>query len=398
MASLLLREQIPITKKIDILDKISEKMNKKYGKVIMGRIGDVPEIMDRLTIKYIPTPSLELNEATGGGFPRRRCTIIAGAEDSGKTSLALETIALNMKKDPNFIAVWLESEASLEKKYIVNTFGIDPNRFFYMDVDNNLGAEGTLDILHDILRTGTADMCVINSLRCLVPEKEQESSLKDITIALQARMNARMTRKFLTLIAEYEIAFVIIQHLATDIGSMSRDPMVVAGGHAIKYWSSLTLDLRKRSVSDSDPIGKEDGVKIGVKILKNHCTPDKFAYVKFVYYAIFGEGIEQYLSTLDKARRQGIAECKGAWIYWYDSDGNVKEKWNGKMSYRNYMIENPEIFKSFTEAVSPEIKAMSGEEIEDIKQLEKTVEDKMLYDDSMPLKNKKKESKENTVA
>lgn len=184
MASLLLREQIPITKKIDILDKISEKMNKKYGKVIMGRIGDVPEIMDRLTIKYIPTPSLELNEATGGGFPRRRCTIIAGAEDSGKTSLALETIALNMKKDPNFIAVWLESEASLEKKYIVNTFGIDPNRFFYMDVDNNLGAEGTLDILHDILRTGTADMCVINSLRCLVPEKEQESSLKDITIAL----------------------------------------------------------------------------------------------------------------------------------------------------------------------------------------------------------------------
>lgn len=84
MASLLLKENMPITKKIDILDKITDKINKKFGKIIMGRIGNTPEIMDRLTIKYIPTPSLELNEAVGGGFPRRRCTIIAGLSDSGR--------------------------------------------------------------------------------------------------------------------------------------------------------------------------------------------------------------------------------------------------------------------------------------------------------------------------
>ena len=124
MASLVKHEDNKtLTEKIAILDKIANKVNEKTGKIIVGRIGANKDIMERLKIQFIPTPSLELNDAIGGGFPRRRCSIIAGLQDSGKTSLALETIALNMKKAPNFIAIWLESENSLEESYIVDTFG-----------------------------------------------------------------------------------------------------------------------------------------------------------------------------------------------------------------------------------------------------------------------------------
>lgn len=405
MADLSPKEHMSISAKLDILDKISDKVNKKFGKCIMGRIGNAPEIMERLTIKYIPTPSLELNEAVGGGFPRRRCTIIAGNPDSGKTSIVLETIGLNMKNDPNFCAIWLESESSLEKNYIINTFKIDPERFFFIEVNASVGTEETLDILYSILQTGVADICAINSLKCLVPTKEQESSLKDITIALQARQNARLTKKFLALVAEYETAFILITHLTTDInaGAMSRDPMIVAGGHAIKYWSSLTLDLRKRSILESDPIGKDEGVKIGVHVLKNHCTPDKFPYVKFAYYAIFGQGIEQYLSTLDKACKQGVLDAKGAWIYWTNKEtGEIKEKWNGKANYRTFMIEHPEIFQELKHELYPDIEKMSDEEIQSVKELEEAIDNNILYDETNPLKKKKtpkkSSSKNNNIA
>ena len=152
-----------------------------------------------------------------------------------------------MKNDPNFIAIWLESENSLEEGYIVDTFGIDPERFFYIEVEAKKPAEEILDILYNILSTGIADICVINSLKCLIPTKEREASLFDTTIALQARLNSRLVSKFTAMVAEYNTAFVLIQRLSTDIGSMSRDPLIVAGGLAIRYWSSLTLDLRKKN-------------------------------------------------------------------------------------------------------------------------------------------------------
>lgn len=371
MASLVKHEDNKtLTEKIAILDKIANKVNEKTGKIIVGRIGANKDIMERLKIQFIPTPSLELNDAIGGGFPRRRCSIIAGLQDSGKTSLALETIALNMKKDPNFIAIWLESENSLEESYIVDTFGIDPNRFFYMEVEAKKTAEDVLDLLYNILSTGVADICVINSLKCLIPSKEKEASLSDTTIALQSRLNSRMTSKFTAMVAEYNTAFILIQRLTTNIGVMNKDPLEVAGGLAIRYWSSLTLDLRKKAVLDSDPINKNEGVKIGVKIIKNHCAPWKNAYVKLDYFAIFGQGIEQYLSTLSRAIEKGIIVSKGAWLYWYDKEGNVKEKWNGKMSYRQYVKDNPDAFNELLNSVGSGVVDMSREEIQEIQEEE----------------------------
>jgi recA bacterial DNA recombination protein len=223
MASIVPEEKAPLKERLKTLDSISFQMNKKFGKVVMGRIGETPEIMERLKIKFIPTPSLELNEATGGGFPRRRCSIITGKEDSGKTSLVLETIAKNQKEDPNFVAGWLETENSLEEDYIVNTFGIDPERFFLIPLDTSVGAEKTLDIVQSIISAGSLDLFCINSLRCLVPTKDMENAMEDASVATAARLNSKMTKRLNAIVAQNDIAFILIGHLSTSIGSMSRD-------------------------------------------------------------------------------------------------------------------------------------------------------------------------------
>lgn len=223
MASIVPLAKKKLQEKLKILDNVAATTNKKYGKVIMGRIGVTPEIMDKLTIKFLPTPVARLNRDLGGGIPRARLTIVTGDEDTGKTSILLETIAFNMKKDPNFTAGWLESEASLEKHYICDTFGIDPNRFFFIPLDIKVGTEKTLDIVEALLATGAVDMFCINSMRCLIPDKEREKSMSDAVVAEQARMNAKMMRKWTGIVAQYETAFCVVQHLTTAIGVMYGD-------------------------------------------------------------------------------------------------------------------------------------------------------------------------------
>ena len=135
-----------------------------------------------------------------------------------------------------------------------------------------------------------------------------------------------MTSKFTAMVAEYNTAFILIQRLTTNIGVMNKDPLEVAGGLAIRYWSLINFRFKKKAVLDSDPINKNEGVKIGVKIIKNHCAPWKNAYVKLDYFAIFGQGIEQYLSTLSRAIEKGIIVSKGAWLYCMIKKVTLKKK------------------------------------------------------------------------
>lgn len=370
MASLLPVKQKTLAEKIKLIDKVADKVNKKYGKAIMGRIGANPEIEGRLKVEFIPTACPDVNLAVGGGFPRRRCTIIAGLEDSGKTSFVLETIGKVMHENAEFTAMWVESENSLDKEYICETFHIDPERFAFMPVDSGIQAEQILDILYEALKTGSIDLCCINSLKALVPTQEMDASMENAVVGTQARMNSRLSRKFNAVVAECNTAFIIITHLTTEIGSAKRDPLVVAGGHAIQYWSSLTMDFRKRSIGPGEPITKEEGVKIGVTVRKNHVMPDKFPYVKVEYYAIFGQGIETVLPLLNAACEKGICEARGAWIRWYNADGTEREKWNGKLAFRNYMLDHPEVFKELSNLVyegGTNIECLSEEEVAQLK-------------------------------
>lgn len=130
--------------------------------------------------------------------------------------------------------------------------------------------------------------------------------------------------------------------------------------------------MRKKSIGPGDPIEKEDGVKIGVTIKKNHVCPTKFPYCKLDYYAIFGQGIELILTALNQAIEKGICQIKGAWIKQYDSEGNEVNKWNGQQKFREYMLANPDEFKKFSEEVYGGIR-LNDEEIEDIKDEENAI-------------------------
>jgi recombination protein RecA len=284
-----------------------------------------------------------------------------------KTSIVLESIGKEMNRDPDFIACWVESENSLDKDYICETFHIDPERFVFIPVDSGISAEEILDILYETMKTGTIDLCCINSLKALVPTQEMDASLGQAVVGTQARMNSRLTKKFNAVVAEFDTAFIMICHLTTQIGSMSRDPLVVAGGHAIQYWSSLTLDMRKRSIGPGELITKEEGVKIGVTIRKNHVMPDKFPYRKLEYYAVFGEGVETILSALNAAIEKGICTAAGAWIRWYTPDKVERNKWCGKAAFRTYMRENPEEFEEFSNLVYGGTR-LSYSELEELKE------------------------------
>lgn len=356
------------------------KINDKVGKQVIGFASD-PTIQERLTIKWIPMPSLRVNEITGGGIPRGKISVLAGDSDSGKTSLMLETIGLNMRNNPDFMALWLESEESLEYEALTTVFGIDLDRFVIINLDRDGAAEVALDRLEAALGMGVFDICVINSLKCLTPSTEFEKEMGSMTIGLQARMNGKLMRKMTALIAEHNCGFVLINHLTTDINKMHGDPLVIAGGRAIRYSSMLTLDIRKRVIQDSDPIAKEEGLKINVSINKNHCRQDRMPYLKTEYFVVYGQGTERSIEIIELAEKCGILTKKGSWYREYsgefDAKGNPLERiledgtkaaWNGMKNTRAYILNHPDYFEYLVNKVENfgqiDVENLSDDEIQ----------------------------------
>lgn len=370
-----------LAEKLSTIDKICDKVNKKAGFKVMGRIGRDKEMLEAMTLRYIPTPCRDLNIAISGkpdgGWPRGRCTLVAGKPDSGKTSILLETIGKRMAADPEFVAAWLESENSLTKEYACGTFKIDPDRFVFIPLNTDYGAEKTMDMIQGVLGTGSIDMFVINSLACLVPTQELEADLESSTVAVQARFNSRLRKKFLAIVGRTDTAFVSVMNLTTSIGSMSRDPLVIGGGLAMQFWSSLTLDFRKHSIGAGEPFTKTEAVKIGATIRKNHCRQDIDGYQKVEYYAVFGKGIDQIVTMVPTAIDAGILEQHGAWLWWkYPSAEDGYIKFNGKGEYRTYMEAHPDKLAeliSMLDADNNNVKDVSAEEAAEIEADEKAI-------------------------
>lgn len=359
------KQEQTLAEKLALIDKISKEVNEKAGKVIVGRLSSTPEMMDKLTIKFIPSICHDFNEATGGGYPRSRCTLIAGNPDSGKTSRILEDVGYNQKLSGDFTCCWIESENSLDKTMVCETFGIDPERFVFINYDANKGAEGILDILYGFMTAVKFDMIVINSLKCLVPTKILEEAMDAQTPAVQARLWSKMVAKFLALVANNETAFILITHLYTGIGTYGS-PQVISGGAAIRYWSALTLSFNRKTIVAGEPITKEEGVHIEVSIKKNHCVTDQLPYKKFDYYAVFGEGTERILTSIKPFVAAGIMAVSGASYVIYNEDGSEFKKLVGKNKYRQFMKDNPDIFNSLMTRLGTRISTvqeMSDEEV-----------------------------------
>lgn len=391
-------QKLSTQERLKLLDKLSDNFNKKKNEVRTGRLGHNKELKENLKVDFISTPSINLNYALGGGIAKGRATIVAGKPDSGKTFLLLETIAKRQKEDPDFIAGWLESEGSLSLKTL-EQIGIDLDRFYYDEIDREGAAEEALDKTEAVIMQGLVDMFVVNSLKCLVPKEELQKSMEQVQVGLQARLNAKMMRKITTAITETNTAFVMIQHLTTQIGTMARDPLIVAGGEAIKYGASVILDLRKLSMSDADPFKKEEATKIGVTVRKNHVITDRFPYCKLDYYAVFGQGIDNYLELLEVAINKGILVKKGAFIRVPDENGDAKvingEKmqWQGNARFKDYCKENPSFFKNILDAIEGDgiIQFIDEEEAEEYINDDKSLEEyeKELEDDDILAESRK---------
>lgn len=366
-----------LAKKLDIIRKASKKSNDFAGETVMGILGESDELQEKLKIKFYPFPSEDLNEATGGGFPKGKITLIYGLEDSGKTTLMLESIGKNMALDPNLVACWIETEKSLEAKFLTDVCKIDLNRFVYKEISGDMTAEETINEIEGLIRAKAINICVINSLKMLIPQIEITKKMEDVVVAEQARFNSRMMKKLTGILDGGETALVLINHLTTSIGGgmpmRGGELLVGSGGKAIRYAAMLMLDLRSASINDSDPITKEEGKKIAVTIKKNHCVPHRNPYVKTYYYAVFGEGTEQVFTTLAKAIERGIMVQRGAWIFLVDENGELSEenKWNGKRKFREDMIEHPEKLDMIKALIGKTYQDMTKAEITELEKQEK---------------------------
>lgn len=342
------------------LAKLIEGINQQSKEVVCGFIDD-PDIQKQINLEFIRTPNDNLNEAIGGGFPKGRLSIVTGLSDSGKTSLMLESVGLAMKESEDFVALWLESEQSLNYDYMINQFHIDPSRFLFIKMTES-GGEEALDKCIAILKSKMVDMFVINSMRALVPKTEMNKSISEDTVATQARMNTKALKQIMSASYAGNIATVVIQHLSTVINSLSRDPYAMGGGLLLKYGGLLMLDMRKQTVLDTDPINKEEGMKVMISVKKNHVTPRLYPYVKVPHFVIYGEGTEQILTALDQALKQGVLRQTGAWIYWDEKD----LKWCGKQAFRQFMKENPDTLQTLKNYIHGDIEVLSEEEMKEL--------------------------------
>jgi recombination protein RecA len=361
-------------------------INKKEGETVIGNINN-EEIAEKLKIYFIETPSMKLNNAIGGGVPRGKFTLVSGEKDSGKTMLLLETMAKGIKEDAEFVGVWFESEDSLENTSI-EMFGItekeQKERFVFMKT-GSIPAESVLDYVIRMAQAGV-DMIVINSLKCLTPEKELKDDMADANIAIQARLNAKFMRKIIPVIADSGTALCIVQHLATDIGVMYGDNKAITGGMAIQYNNMLTMQLRKASINSTHPLYnvKDQYLAIKAKIIKNHCIPTRNPYVTVEYAVEIGKGIDVTQEILDVVFDAGIVDKAGAWIREYNENGpqekgnerilpdGTKAAWNGMAKFVEYVNNNPDYFEYLRAKVEGNFVAesLSSEEIEQLKERE----------------------------
>lgn len=354
------------------LKVINEQAGVKEGEEPVAFFADSPEAKEVNEVKFIPTACTELNECISGkpgtgGYPIGSMTMVIGQADSGKTARILEDIGKAMQADPNFTALWIESEKSVNNDTL-DMLHIDRQRFVMLTMGPQDGGEVVLDRAEALLNTGAFNMFVINSIKALTPKSIINKPISEDTMAVHARMNSKFCAKFIPLFAAKKIAAVVVQHLSTVIGSYG-DPFAMTGGQQLKYLSILQLDFRKQSVGDGDPIKREEGMKISVTVKKNHVNTSSFPYGKVTYYVIYGQGTETKLALLQKGLDNGVLTRAGAYIRFVDKETGEVLSWQGKQAFRN-ALSDPELYKKIEDACGGLNEELTQEEIAELEKEE----------------------------
>lgn len=311
--------------KLKALQLTMAKLDKTYGKGAVMRMGDAA-IQE---VEVIPSGSLGLDVALGvGGYPRGRVVEIYGPESSGKTTLTLHAIAEAQKQGG--IAAFIDAEHAFDRTYAQN-LGIDVENLIISQPDNG---EQALEITDNLIRSGAIDIIIIDSVAALTPKSEIEGEMGDSQMGLHARLMSQALRKLTSSISKTNCTVVFINQLRDKIGVMFGNPETTTGGNALKFYSSVRIDIR-RSTQIKDAENNVLGNKTRVRVVKNKVAPP-FKMAEFDI--IYGEGISKVGEIIDLGVDFDIVDKKGSWY----SYGETRLG-QGRDAVRTLLLDNPEL-------------------------------------------------------
>ena len=319
--------------KLKALDAAISQIEKQYGKGAVMKLGDPA---NQMNVETIPTGSLSLDIALGlGGIPKGRIIEIYGPESSGKTTVTLHMIAEVQKRGG--IAGFIDAEHALDPVYAKN-IGVDIDNLYISQPDNG---EQALEITETMVRSGAIDIVVVDSVAALVPKAEIDGDMGDSHVGLQARLMSQALRKLTAVISKSNCTVVFINQLREKVGIMFGNPETTTGGRALKFYSSVRMDVRR--IESLKQGGEVIGNRTRVKVVKNKIAPP---FKEAEFDIMFGEGISREGDILDLAAQIDVIVKSGAW---YAYEGNKIGQ--GRENAKQYLKDNPEICERVCERI-----------------------------------------------
>ncbi len=339
--------------KLKALDAAISQIEKQYGKGAVMKLGDPA---NQMNVETIPTGSLSLDIALGlGGIPKGRIVEIYGPESSGKTTVTLHMIAEVQKRGG--IAGFIDAEHALDPVYAKN-IGVDIDNLYISQPDNG---EQALEITETMVRSGAIDIVVVDSVAALVPKAEIDGEMGDSHVGLQARLMSQALRKLTAVISKSNCTVIFINQLREKVGVMFGNPETTTGGRALKFYSSVRMDVRR--IESLKQGGEIIGNHTRVKVVKNKIAPP---FKEAEFDIMFGEGISVVGDILDLAASVDIVNKSGAW-YAYGGD----KIGQGRENAKQYLKDNPAVCQEIENRVREHYGLNGGVETDAAKEKEK---------------------------
>ena len=319
--------------RLKALDAALSQIEKQFGKGSVMKLGDQGANMN---VETVPTGSLSLDIALGlGGIPKGRIVEIYGPESSGKTTVALHMVAEVQKRDG--IAGFIDAEHALDPVYAKN-IGVDIDNLYISQPDNG---EQALEITETMVRSGAVDIIIVDSVAALVPKAEIDGDMGDSHVGLQARLMSQALRKLTGVISKSNCTVIFINQLREKVGIMFGNPETTTGGRALKFYSSIRMDVRRiESIKQS---GEVIGNRTRIKVVKNKIAPP---FKEAEFDIMFGKGISREGDIIDLAANVNVVNKSGAWYaYLGEKIGQGRE--NAKL----YLAEHPDVMEEIEHKV-----------------------------------------------